>query len=528
MKKSTLCLFLAALMGATTASATEYFFSPTGAGEMDGTSWDNAAPSDYLGGLMAELQPGDAVYLTGGTYLPDRNTGLWDFPQGVTIKGGYAPDSKGTDTAITYPTEYETIFTADLDGDGKGDNSNRAFIRIANELNDDGKTGDKTYADYQKTTIAGITVRDANYTSTSYYYGSAVYGIHATLEFDYVNFINNYIACPGGNVLMQGCYAEFHDCKFIDNKGQSSGVAFLARQHNGGSKKEETRGGVTILDRCEFINNTAEHPELDGNKDGMIAARYGGAMAVSDYGGTIYINNTTVTGSHINVAGGMGRFGGGTTIYLLNSSFFDCTCALSSRTQGHIISCGSGTHLYTVNTISVNKTDGLEEPMETNDIQDSQCTLDSRGYNFWGSVRNNSGTPFAATDNVSKDNVMGTIFGTNELTQVNGCSVIAPLESFRTVPLADVKAAAEAWNLPASIDVTVDQTGRQRPEMTVNGAYDQSAVSGIVDIIPSADAVATPDDAVYNLQGIRVAKRADMQTLPAGLYICGGEKYIVK
>jgi hypothetical protein len=33
---------------------------------------------------------------------------------------------------------------------------------------------------------------------------------------------------------------------------------------------------------------------------------------------------------------------------------------------------------------------------------------------------------------------------------------------------------------------------------------------------------------VYNLQGVRVASRADMNNLPAGLYICGGKKYVVK
>lgn len=525
MKKTTLILSLATMMCAGTAKADNYFFSVNGAGDQDGSTWENAAPSEYLGGLLVDLKPGDAVYLQGGQYLPDRNTGLWEIPQGIILKGGYAPDMKGTETAITYPTQYETIFTADIDGDGVGDNGGKAFITIKNEMTEEWK-GEKTYADYQKTTIAGITIRDSKYTSDSYYHGGAVCAMHATLEFDHVNFINNYIACPGGNVLLQGCYAEFHDCIFRDNKGQSSGVALLARQHNGGSGEGETRVGVTILDRCEFVNNTAEHPELSGNKDGMIAARYGGALALADWGGTMYINNTTVTGSHINVAGGMGRFGTGTTIYMSNNTFFDCTCALDSRTQGHIISCGSKTKVYTVNTISVNKTDGLEEPMETNDIQDSQCTLDTRGYNVWGSVRNNSGTPFADTDNVNKDNTMAVVFGTNVPETVDGRYVIAPLESFRTVPVADLKAAAEAWQLPACIDLTVDQTGKIRPATTVPGAYDSKATSGISDV--AVPAVLNVSDDVYNLQGVRVAARADMNNLPAGLYICGGKKYVVK
>lgn len=42
-----------------------------------------------------------------------------------------------------------------------------------------------------------------------------------------------------------------------------------------------------------------------------------------------------------------------------------------------------------------------------------------------------------------------------------------------------------------------------------------------------ADAVAA-DEAVYNLQGIRVATASELNRLPAGIYICGGKKTIVK
>ena len=44
----------------------------------------------------------------------------------------------------------------------------------------------------------------------------------------------------------------------------------------------------------------------------------------------------------------------------------------------------------------------------------------------------------------------------------------------------------------------------------------------------SADAEAA-DNAVYNLHGIRVADNAsDLDRLPAGIYICGGKKVVVK
>lgn len=43
----------------------------------------------------------------------------------------------------------------------------------------------------------------------------------------------------------------------------------------------------------------------------------------------------------------------------------------------------------------------------------------------------------------------------------------------------------------------------------------------------AADAVAA-DEAVYNLQGIRVATASELNRLPVGIYICGGKKTVVK
>lgn len=521
MKKTTLILSLATLMCAGTAKADNYFFSVNGAGDMDGSSWENAAPSEYLGGLMADLKPGDAVYLQAGTYLPDRTTGRWDFPQGVTIKGGYGPDMTGTNTEITYPTATETILTADIDGDGKGDNADRAFIVIANELTD-GWKGDKTWADYEKTTVAGITVRDALYTGTSTYKGAAVFAVHANVEFDNVKFIDNETTVGGGVVCCQGCHTVFRSCIWRDNKGTNAGVALLHRQHNGGTSADETRKGITMLDRCEFTNNTVADPTATD------VARYGGALALADWGGTMWIVNSSVTGTDISWAGAMGRFGTGTTLYSLSNTFYDCNCGYEARHSGDIFSMGDQSHFYSINTIAVNKTDGREGMMATVFIQTDKCTFDTKGYNIWGSTFNNTTTPYAATDNINKDNTMEVVFGTNTATEAGGFNVIAPLETFRGVPRADLEAAAAAWEMPREIDITLDQTGKIRPDNTIPGCYDANSTTGIADITTAGEKTAADSDAVYNLQGIRVGSHADMGALPAGLYICGGKKYLVK
>lgn len=545
MKKTVTCLLLpAAMMVAGTANADNYFFSVNGAGEQDGTSWENAAPADYLASTVAGLNPGDAVYIQGGTYLPDRNTGLWDIPQGVTIKGGYGPEMKGTDTAITYPTATETIFTADIDGDGKGDNGARALIVIANELTD-GWKGDKTWQDYQKVSISGVTVRDAYYTGESTYKGSAIFVVQANVDFDFCKFINNETTVGGGVVCCQGSHTIFRDCIWRNNKGTNSGVGLLSRQHNGGSGETETRRGVTIVDRCEFTDNTVAEPN-NSNK-----ARYGGAIALSDWGGTMYINNTTVTGSHISWAGAMGRFGTGSILYSTNNTFYDCTCSYDVRHSGSIISMGDKSHLYAANTISVNPVDGFEGMLATNFIQTDKCTFDTKGYNVWGSTFNNSATPFAATDNVNKDNTTAVVFGTNTALEVGGTRVIAPLESFRGVVLADIETAAKAWEMPVEIDVTVDQRGAKRPASTIPGAYDvlaekQSGVEAIAAAASDFTLKALGADkfmvsgadgavAVYDLGGRKVLAAAvaeggilDLSTLAAGIYVVSLDGKAVK
>lgn len=48
---------------------------------------------------------------------------------------------------------------------------------------------------------------------------------------------------------------------------------------------------------------------------------------------------------------------------------------------------------------------------------------------------------------------------------------------------------------------------------------------GISDITVEAGAA---NDAVYNLQGVKVGTRGEMNSLPAGLYISNGKKVVVK
>ena len=168
MKKSIFLMLFAALTMSMNAQdeTIRYFFAPTGQGEEDGSSWENAAAAEYLGATLAGAEPGMEFYLMEGNYAPDINTNKWVIPQGVVLKGGYPSTMKGTKTSYNYALGGQSVFSADLDGDGKGDNTDYAFVYIG-----EGPATEKSeayYKDWQKTEIWGITFRDGMRLNSKY------------------------------------------------------------------------------------------------------------------------------------------------------------------------------------------------------------------------------------------------------------------------------------------------------------------------------------------------------------------------
>ena len=59
----------------------------------------------------------------------------------------------------------------------------------------------------------------------------------------------------------------------------------------------------------------------------------------------------------------------------------------------------------------------------------------------------------------------------------------------------------------------------------IKGSYDKPS-SGIDDI--TVDRISSDDDRVYNIMGAEVGRASDAASLPAGIYISGGKKFIVR
>jgi hypothetical protein len=489
----TLTLIAAAMLTAVNVNAETYFFSENGAGDMDGTTWGNAAPASYLGSSVENAKAGDTFYLMAGNYKPDSNTGLWVIPSGVAIRGGYPNTMTGTDTIINYATAGQSIFSADIDGDGVGDNGANVFMTIDNSAG--------TKATAAKTVLSGITIRDALNTTTTYYFASALVVMNGNLELDHVKILKNQIGSLGSDgklvsagaaVVVSGSYFYAHDCVWADNIGTRAGSALMLRGagSKSGTADGEAKGtnpdkSIAYLDRCEFTNNVVIAPENSN-------AKYGGTMSVGDYCGTLYMNNCTATGAHILKAGAFCRLGGGCTLYSTNNTWFDFYCTATDWTSGDIMSCGSGSNLYIANTIAVKKEDTavMGSKLVAFYVQ-ANGVFESGGHNIWGTFTSEKTATLLPTDSVSGANTVSTVFGTNEYAANggNGTKVIAAKESFRGMTVTDLKALATKWSIPSDkIDMTLDQRGYVRPEATAAGAYDVNAIAPNTSVnVPAAN-----------------------------------------
>lgn len=518
MKKS---LFTVLAMALTLSlNAEQYFFSPEGAGDADGSSWENAAAGEYLGTTVANAEPGTEFYIMEGSYLPDNTTNMWYIPQGITIRGGYPATATGTDTDLDYTTAGTSVFSADLDGDGKGDNTSYAFVYMG--IKD--KQGDKDeqfYKDTQLSSIWGITFRDGARTNGKYW-GNMVFLKHVKADFHFCQFINN-VEKEENNaaVVAWGCQLRMFDCIFRDNQSPNSGAAFLTRARNSDSNNSDpANNGVALFERCEFTDN-------------ICPGTYGGGAAIADNAGTTYFVNCTMSGAYCTRAGGAFRNSTNDVAFFINNTFVNNWTTQETSSAGDGLSSGRTSTSYFANNVFVNpaerdKFDAANHAVVF--LQEADTKAVSAGYNVFGTLFDNGGNTFAATDRQSVlDNIytQEKVFGTNTLTDNGGFSkTIAPTLDITGMTLADLQTAIAGWPIEDAVkevmDITLDQRGYTRADVTMSGALDNNATkpsSGFSNIV-----VPTADNTIYTILGQPMGN--DINALPAGMYIQGGKKFI--
>ena len=551
MKKSIFLMLFAALTMSMNAQdeTIRYFFSPEGQGEGDGSSWENAAAGEYLGSTLADAEPGTEFYLMEGNYAPDVNTNRWSIPQGILLKGGYPATMTGTETKCAYAKGGQSVFSADLDGDGKGDNTDYAFVYIG--AGDPTEKSEAYYKDWQKTEIWGITFRDGMRLNSKYW-GNMVFVQAAQVDFHFCRFLNNDSQTnddangSNGAIEIWGSAVRCFDCIFRDNiTAKGSGAAFQvrARQSNSSAHGPEDNA-VAYFERCEFRNNIA-YSTLTSEPGNEKWGTYGGNCSVADNGGTVYLVNCLIADAKCWYRGVGIRVGGNNSAYFINNTFYNNPCRQRSNrgsNNGSAVSAGTDSKNYFAGNIMVEY--AANDDFTASDavvfIQTAGTAVYSAGYNVLGTVMNNStveNSGFAATDKVPTSletvNTIEKVFGTNAIANQGGVSdVIAPLADAAPIDIAAVKATVNTWpidEMAKVMDLDKDQRGYTRAATSVAGSYDPNGIApddeeeGPKDALETVSAHAF-QTGVYSLLGQYLGN--DVTVLPAGIYICNGQKIV--
>lgn len=475
---------------------TRYFFAPVGLGEEDGSSWENAAGGEYLGATLANAEPGTEFYLMEGNYAPDINTNRWIIPQGIVLKGGFPASMTGTKIRYNYMLGGQSVFSADLDGDGKGDNTSYAFVYIG-----EGDPTEKSaayYSDWQKTEIWGITFRDGMRLNSKYW-GNMVFVQAAQVDFHFCRFLNNDSQTnddtngSNGAIEIWGSAVRCFDCIFRDNiTAKGSGASFQVRpRQSNSSSTDPNDASIAYFERCEFRNNIA-YSTLTSKEGDQKWGTYGGNSSVSDNGGTVYFVNCLVADSKCWYRGVGIRVGTNTKAYFICNTFYNNPCRNRGNrgsNNGAAVSAGDNSSTYYAGNIMVEF--AANDDFTSSDaeifIQNASASAHSAGFNIMGTVMNNSTQPggFLANDNIPSSvatvNTIESIFGANAIGNQGGvCDVVAPSASVDAMTVEQLQSAMSAWPIDAMaqvMDLTKDQRGYTRAGSTISGSFDPNGVA---------------------------------------------------
>lgn len=324
---------------------TDWFVTPAGAGKKNGVSWDNAFG-------MAEFQalfPGGAipaetiaVYGNGtfhfmeGTYDTFSTIITFDFTNAekvtdITLLGGYASTSTGTDLSKRNAASYPTVF----DGTSASLQHLIRMDRYANALID-GFT-------FQKFTS---TSSDANSGggSVCYSYTGATDDF-PVFKFAGCSFLNNGSPVRAGAILVRKGTGTFENCVFSGNTATTNGSAVCivdaSSQVTVTGASTSVTGNTATANGGAFYLAGASRLTIDGGTfSGNGSGGYGGLVGIGSTGqvtidGGTFTSNTSATYGAVVGCGGTG------TVTIHGGSFTDNT----ATTYGGVLYGANGSNL---------------------------------------------------------------------------------------------------------------------------------------------------------------------------------------
>lgn len=247
---------------------TEYFVTPSGAGEKSGKNWANALDPASLRTLFATPSKvgGYSFYFAGGTYdISDAQAKCFRCnyeeagePVAVQFYGGFNPASAGKSVDDRDISQYETVFSGDRKNSGFNFGMNTDFlfdgITFADFISDDSllseiKGAIGISANSAKVTINDCVIRDNEETATDTgkQGGSGLFVAKGKCYVTNTLFTGNQGGSRGGAIRNDGSGLLFmYNCTMTGNviTKDSYGMAMFARAN-------------TALHGCTIINNNA-------------------------------------------------------------------------------------------------------------------------------------------------------------------------------------------------------------------------------------------------------------------------------
>lgn len=490
-------LLLGALLAPCTMFAADYFITPEGAGNKDGSTWGNAMGLteyyDHMKFYFGQTKVDDAH--TGEQYF--FSTGKYSFNEtifisssGVTFKGGYDP------TTGEQAKSGRTVF----DGNSQARANGAIFVWDHTEETDDNvmnravRIQDIDFENF-------ITESEWRNDNTNWQSGrpSAIYiQFCGHVEIIGCNFKNNICRGTGDNAMagalsLNKVNCLVRNCSFTGNEGTDGGAIKVYYNVAG----NWTKMSKCTIDRCYFTGNKTS------NRGGAI---YGLNLQM------INVINSTMTGNHASQGGAI--YKNTSTDYPNIANLVSCTLAGNTSTDGEQIYTNGNGVLNVANSIIV--ADG-----DANAIADESSTS---GYTFQGNnlIGKVPGEYISAeSDNISADNTYRTVFGDNTIA-ADGTLTPGKYWSGMAPDAIAAIVTNEAW--PFTVDAAVDQLGNARSTSTSNGALAlPHTVTGGIELVADPEAE-NGDEAWYNLQGMRMAERP----VATGIYIHKGRKVLVR
>lgn len=521
----TLLLSVAAFSAASGALAADYYVTPEGAGEKDGSSWENAFDTEAFRLKALANEDGSVYHLASGTYHPTAC---------ILFK-------KATCATVLGSTEGErTVISGDSDGNGYATSGDQSRLMRFQTNTGNGVTTNPVTISHVDFTCCYTQINEDNTNDAT---ETGVAGVGALyldncgwVNVDDCHFYGNWAQGElGGAALhIRRSQAKFTDCVFSGNSANYRGGAVRI------TSDKAVKGNVTF-DRCTFTNNTNYH-------------QFGGAIFMS-HGAQLNIVGCTLTGNKAATSGAAiyanSSYGHPVRLRIVNSTIAG-NVITGQEADGQIASTQYA-NIRLMNSIIVTDAENTADfHFKDTDVKEPFSFISS-GYNVVGTLTDLASAPQAApareeaeqtapkhawhdTDIVDAENDFTTHFGQNGVD--NG--MLTPVKFTAGANAAQLTQGTADWGLPSNVNVTLGHDGTPRAEGQMPGAY--ALTQDEVEQSTSAiTAVANPADGkfertgvctyrapqcgitVYSMTGVIVAQSAtdtiDLDALPRGIYL---------